>query len=216
MFTGLIQDLGTVRRVSGSTPKRLEIATSLPATDFKLGESIALNGVCLTVVETGQGVFSVEAGAETLAKTTVGRWMVGQRVHLERALALGDRLGGHLVLGHVDGVGRVTESRSEQGGWTLEIEAPPEVEPFLLPKGSVAVEGVSLTVNRVEGDRFSLFLIPETLKRTVLARLTAGSEVNLEADILGKYVARLLGRTHELPGVSAGVTIEALQAAGFA
>ncbi len=185
-------------------------------TDFALGESIALNGVCLTVVETAEGFFSVEAGAETLARTTVGRWAVGERVHLERALALGDRLGGHLVLGHVDGVGRVKESRAEQGGWLLEIEAPPEVEPFLLPKGSVAVDGVSLTVNRVEGDRFSLFLIPETLKRTTLPQLKVGAEVNLEADILGKYVARLLGRAHELPGVKPGITIEALQAAGFA
>jgi len=215
MFTGLIQDLGTVRRVSGASPhalKTIEIACTLPAASFTIGESIALNGVCLTVVGRGEGFFAVEAGAETLAKTTIGGWRVGQRVHLERALALGDRLGGHLVLGHVDGVGRVAESRAEQGGWLLEIEAPPEVEPFLLPKGSVAVDGVSLTVNRVTGSDFSVFLIPETLKRTTLPELREGSEVNLEADILGKYVARLLGRTHELPGV----TLQALQAAGFA
>ncbi len=215
MFTGLIQDVGTVRHVSGASPagpKTLEIACALPAASFTLGESIALNGVCLTVVKTGEGFFAVEAGAETLAITTVGRWTAGKRVHLERALALGDRLGGHLVLGHVDGVGRVTESRAEHGGWGLEIEAPPEVEPFLLPKGSVAIDGVSLTVNRVARDHFSVFLIPETLKRTTLPDLTRGAEVNLEADILGKYVARLLGRTHELPGV----TIKALQAAGFA
>ena len=212
MFTGLIQDVGTVRRLSGASPKLVEVACALPTASFTIGESIALNGVCLTVVKSGEGDFAVEAGAETLAKTTVGRWTVGKRVHLERALALGDRLGGHLVLGHVDGVGRVTESRAEQGGWLLEIEAPPEVGPFLLPKGSVAVDGVSLTVNRVAGDRFSLFLIPETLKRTTLPQLRAGGEVNLEADILGKYVARLLGQTQKLPGV----TLEALQAAGFA
>jgi riboflavin synthase len=212
VFTGLIQDMGTVRRVSGSSPKTLEITTILPADGFALGESIALNGVCLTVTERGPGVFSVQAGAETLAKTTVGSWAAGQRVHLERALALGDRLGGHLVLGHVDGTGRVTQSRSELGGWTLEIEAPPTVAPFLLPKGSIALEGVSLTVNAITGDKFSVFLIPETLKRTALPQLRPGDAVNLEADILGKYVARLLSRTVELPQV----TLESLQAAGFA
>jgi riboflavin synthase len=212
VFTGLIQDLGTVRRVSGASPKLLEIACALPTASFALGESIALNGVCLTVVKTGEGVFAVEAGAETLAITTVDEWAVGRRVHLERALALGERLGGHMVLGHVDGVGGVVESRAEQGGWLLRIDAPPVVLPFLLPKGSVAVDGVSLTVNRVSDTFFWVFLVPETLKRTALPELKAGSEVNLEADILGKYVARLLGRTHELPGV----TLQALQAAGFA
>jgi riboflavin synthase len=216
VFTGLIQDLGTVRRVSGAAPKTLEIATALPAASFKLGESIALNGVCLTVVKVGEGFFAVEAGAETLAITTIDEWAVGRRVHLERALALGDRLGGHLVLGHVDGVGGVVESMAEQGGWLLKIDAPPAVLPFLLSKGSVAVDGVSLTVNRVRDTFFWVFLIPETLKRTALGDLRSGSDVNLEADILGKYVARLLGRTHELPGVTAGVTLEALQAAGFA
>jgi riboflavin synthase len=212
VFTGLIQDLGTVRRVAGSAPRTLEIATALHAESFAPGESIALNGVCLTVVDRGPGRFSVQAGAETLAKTTVGAWPAGQRLHLERALCLGDRLGGHLVLGHVDGTGRVTASRSELGGWTLEIEAPPEVAPLLLPKGSVAVDGVSLTVNGVSGDTFSVFLIPETLKRTTLPSLTTGAAVNLEADILGKYVARLLSRSVELPRV----TLESLQAAGFA
>jgi riboflavin synthase len=212
MFTGLIQDMGTVRRVSGSTPKTLEIATGLPAESFALGESIALNGVCLTVVERGPGAFSVQAGAETLAKTTAGSWSAGQHLHLERALALGDRLGGHLVLGHVDGTGRVTASRSELGGHTLEIEAPPAVVPFLLPKGSVTVDGVSLTVNSVAGTVLSVFLIPETLKRTALPQLKVADAVNLEADILGKYVARLLSRTVELPRV----TLESLQAAGFA
>jgi riboflavin synthase len=212
MFTGLIQDMGTLRSIAGSEPKTLEVATGLPAATFARGESIALNGVCLTVVKTGEGFFAVEAGAETLAKTTVGSWAVGRRVHLERAMMLGDRLGGHLVLGHVDGAGAVVESRAEQGGWLLEIAAPPEVEPFLLSKGSIAVDGVSLTVNRVSGDRFSAFLIPETLERTALADLRQGSEVNLEADILGKYVARLLGRAHAVPRV----TIESLREAGFA
>jgi riboflavin synthase len=211
MFTGLIQDLGTVRQADGSGPRRLSIATALPAKSFALGESIALNGVCLTVVSTADGQFAVEAGAETLSKTTVGLWRAGTRVHLERALAIGDRLGGHLVLGHVDGKGQVRTSRAEQGGWLLEIAAPSSVEPFLLPKGSIAVDGVSLTVNQVRDPVFSVFLIPETLRRTALPALAVGAEVNLEADILGKYVARLLGRTQP----SAAVTLEGLKAAGF-
>ena len=201
-----------MRRASGTAPRRLEIETALPASSFALGESIAVNGVCLTVVGTGSGSFAVEAGAETLAKTTAGTWAAGKRVHLERALTLADRLGGHLVLGHVDGTGQVTDSHGEQGGWNLEIQAPSEVAPFLLPKGSVAVEGVSLTINRVAGDRFSVFLIPETLRRTALGELKVGGDANLEADIIGKYVARLLGRTQELPGVS----VEMLRKAGFA
>ena len=218
----MIQDMGTVRAVSGTSPKRLEIACALGAGGdaVALGESIAVNGVCLTVVETGKGFFAAEAGAETLARTTAGSWTVGRRVNLERAMALGDRLGGHLVLGHVDGVGRATVSRAEQGGWALEVAAPPEIEPFLLPKGSVAVDGVSLTINRVDGDRFSVFLIPETIARTRLSQVRVGSAVNLEADILGKYVARLLGRAEVIsPGGASpragALTIEALRAAGF-
>ena len=125
---------------------------------------------------------------------------------------MGERLGGHLVLGHVDGLGQVRTSRAQQGGWFLEIAAPPTVEPFLLSKGSIALEGVSLTVNEVTGPLFSVFLIPETLRRTALPALAAGAAVNLEADILGKYVAKLLGRTQ--PTVA--VTLEGLEAAGFA
>jgi riboflavin synthase len=212
MFTGLIQDLGMVKEVSGGKPRRLTISTALPAETFALGESIALNGVCLTVVEKGLGRFAVEAGDETLAVTTVGSWQVGRQVNLERALALGDRLGGHLVLGHVDGMGRVRTSHAEQGSWLLEVDAPPEVEPFLLPKGSVALEGVSLTLNALRGSTFSVGLIPETLRRTTLGKLAPGDTVNLEGDILGKYVAKLL---HRAAPVSS-VTLEGLKAAGFA
>ena len=212
MFTGLIQDLGTVRQVVGSAPRRIEIGTALPTGGFAIGESIACNGVCLTVVSVSAGSFEVDAGAETLALTTATAWAPGQTLHLERALALGDRLGGHLVLGHVDGQGRVTAARTERGGWFLEIAAPPAVLPFLLPKGSVTIDGVSLTVNDLRGDRFSVFLIPETLRRTVLSRVSLGAFVNLEADILGKYVARLLSHTQPLPGV----TLATLREAGFA
>ncbi len=211
MFTGLIQDLGAVRAVAGASPRRLTIATALPAETFALGESVACSGVCLTVVERGPGGFAVEAGSETLAKTTVGAWQTGRPVNLERALALGDRLGGHLVLGHVDGVGQVCTSRAEQGSWLIEITAPPEVEPFLSPTGSGTLAGGSLTVNAGRGAVLSVSLIPETLRRTTLGQLAPGGAVNLEGDILGKYVARLLSRS--LP--ASGVTVETLRAAGF-
>ena len=171
--------------VAGEQLRRLNIATALPAASFTLGESIAIDGVCLTVVDRQGDTFAVEAGAETLARTTLSALKAGDLVHLERALALGERLGGHLVLGHVDGVGQVTLSKPDAGGHALEIGAPPAVVPFVLEKGSITVDGVSLTVNAVREDRFSVYLIPETLRRTVLGTKRAGARVNLEADILG-------------------------------
>jgi riboflavin synthase len=193
VFTGLVQDTGRVLAVAGEQPRRLTITTALPAASFALGESIAIDGVCLTVVDRQGDTFTVEAGAETLARTTLGAVQARDLVHLERALALGERLGGHLVLGHVDGVGQVMLSKPEAGGHALEIGAPRAVVPFVLEKGSIAVDGVSLTVNAVREDRFSVYLIPETLRRTTLGTRRAGAKVNLEADVLGKYVARLIG-----------------------
>ncbi len=211
MFTGLVQDVGTIREARGPAPLRLAISTALPAERFELGESVAVNGVCLTVIERGPGRFVVEAGAETLARSTLSAASLGREVHLERAIALGDRLGGHLVLGHVDGVGRVAAVRAEPSGRFLEIEAPPAVAPFLLEKGSIAVDGVSLTLNGVGSDRFDVFLIPETLRKTRLGGLDPGDRVNLEADVIGKYVARLLG-----PRSGAAVDEALLRRAGFA
>ncbi|MHB8418684.1 MAG: riboflavin synthase [Myxococcales bacterium] len=211
MFTGLIQDVGVVLEAAGTAPLRLRVETALPAAQFTPGESIAIDGVCLTVVERARSSFAVEAAAETLARTTVGSLSRGRRVNLERAVALGDRLGGHLVLGHVDGPGRVTGARREGGGRWLEIEASPAVVPFLLEKGSIALDGVSLTVNGVAGSRFYVLLIPETLARTNLGDRQVGEAVNLEADVIGKYVARLLGMARPL-----GVDLSLLQRAGFA
>ncbi|MHB1844107.1 MAG: riboflavin synthase [Deltaproteobacteria bacterium] len=193
MFTGLIQDVGTVVAARGSAPLRLTVETALRAEEFALGESVALDGVCLTVIERGPGQFSVEASKETLERSTLSKTSVGQQVHLERALAVGERLGGHLVLGHVDGVGQVVSARDEASGRFVEIEAPPAVSPYLLEKGSIAVDGVSLTINGFSEARFSLFLIPETLRRTRLSARGVGARVNLEADVIGKYVSRLLG-----------------------
>lgn len=209
MFTGLIQDVGVVREVRRGEPLRLFVETGFQG--LALGESVATNGVCLTVVAASGGRFTVEASGETLAKTTLGGWSPGTKVNLERAVAMGDRLGGHLVLGHVDGPGQVCAMRPQGGGLWVEVEAPPTVVPFLLEKGSIAVDGVSLTINAIAGPRFQLQLIPETLARTTLGALASGTRVNLEADIIGKYVARLLGAEGRL-----GVSRELLESAGFA
>lgn len=215
MFTGLIQDVGRVAAAAGGVPRRLAIETALPAESFARGESVAINGACLTVVANGRGRFEVEAAGETLRCTTLGRLKVGDPVNLERALTLADRLGGHLVLGHVDGMGRIVLSRPEGGGRLVEIEAPPELLSFLLPKGSVAVDGVSLTVNVVRGNRFEVLLIPETLQRTQLGGVVTGDGVNLEADVLGKYVARLLSFQPQAAG-PIPLDLERLKRAGFA
>jgi riboflavin synthase len=213
MFTGLVQDLGQVSAIqpTGGVVD-LWIRTGLPVDRFELGESIAVNGACLTVVKTDQDRFLAQAAPETLRRTTLGGLKVGDRVHLERALELGARLGGHLVLGHVDGVGKVLTARQDGGAWAMEISLPRELSPFFIEKGSVTIDGVSLTVNSVGADRFGVMLIPETQTRTSLSRRAVGESVNLEADVIGKYVARLYG-LRQGPG---GALDEAvLRAAGF-
>lgn len=210
MFTGLVQDVGTVERVAPGPTTDLWIRTALGAGDFALGESIAIDGACLTVVERAGDTFRVQAGPETLRRTTLGALRPGSRVHLERALRLSDRLGGHLVLGHVDGVAAVRSRQAEGGAVVLEIGLPPELAPYFIEKGSVTVDGVSLTVNALGSDHFSVALIPETQARTTLGDRSAGTRVNLEADVIGKYVARL----HRAPA-SGGLTEDVLRAAGF-
>lgn len=195
MFTGLIQELGEVTALDRSARTRLTVrAPGMAREPFTRGESIAVNGCCLSVVEAGGERFTVEVSPETLARTSLAALQRGARVNLERALRLSDRLGGHLVLGHVDGVGRV-QGRQPAGDFLeMTVEAPAPVEPLLLEKGSVAVDGVSLTVNSVSGRSFSVMLIPETLAATTLGGKQAGDPVNLEGDVIGKYVARLVGR----------------------
>jgi riboflavin synthase len=196
MFTGIITDLGRVRRLQrGTGPEsgcELTIATAYPVDEIALGASIACSGPCLTVVAIEPGVFTVEASAETLARTTLGEWTEGTPVNLERALRLGDELGGHLVSGHVDGVAQLVERRPEGDSIRFTIEAPAELARYIAPKGSVALDGVSLTVNEVEGGRFGVNIIPYTLAHTSLGEARPGQRLNLEIDTIARYVARLL------------------------
>lgn len=208
MFTGLVTDLGTVERLASGPVTDLWIASSYPG-DFQLGESIACDGVCLTVVEFKGSSFKVQAAPETLRRSTLGSWSVGTRVNLERALRMGDRLGGHWVQGHVDGVATVLETRPEGGSWVMAFSLPGDLAPFFVEKGSVCIDGVSLTLTSVGADRFGVMLIPETQQRTSLGKKQPGQKVNLEADIVGKYVARMMGGR-------GGLTVEQLKAAGLA
>jgi len=191
MFTGIITDLGRLRRIAPGGTTRLEIETAYDTGAIAHGASIACSGVCLSVVEKGPGWFAVDVSAETIACTTVGAWATGQPVNLERPLKLGDELGGHLVSGHVDGVGEVVSRRPDGDSVRFSFRAPPNLGRFIAPKGSVAVDGVSLTVNEVDGPVFGVNLIPVTLRETGLGRLAAGDRVNLEIDLLARYLARL-------------------------
>jgi len=193
MFTGLVSDTAVVERIAPRQGGvRLTLRPSrLSPDDLSLGESLACSGACLTVVERGQGLISFDAVPETLSRTTLGMWRPGTRVNLERALTLADRLGGHLVQGHVDAVAEVVGRSAEGQGARLAIRLPPEIAPLVAEKGSIAVDGVSLTVAAVLGDRFEVALIPETLSRTTLSEAGPGTRVNLEADLLARYLARL-------------------------
>jgi riboflavin synthase len=191
MFTGIVTDVGRVRDVRDTArDRRFEIATGFDLAGIDIGASISHSGCCLTVVEKGPGWFAVEASAETLSLTTLGGWKVGDPVNLERAAKLGDELGGHIVSGHVDGVGEVVSITPEGGSHRLRFRAPEPLHRFIAPKGSIAVDGVSLTVNEVEGQDFGVNIIPHTWDVTTLGRLKPGSKVNLEIDVLARYVAR--------------------------
>jgi riboflavin synthase len=192
MFTGIITDLGRVRRLWRGDLLDLTIATTFDTSAIPLGASIGCSGACLTVVAVEPGAFSVQASVETLACTTLGQWEVGTPVNLERPLRLGDELGGHLVLGHVDGVARIVERRPEAESVRFAFEAPKELVPFIAPKGSVALDGVSLTVNELAQDRFGVNIIPHTLSCTTFGRAQPGQQMNLEIDLIARYVARLL------------------------
>src|SRR5436190_18276993 len=197
MFTGIITDLGRVRRLRrGAGPEgglELTIATAYKTDEIALGASIACSGPCLTVVAVEPGAFAVQASVETLACSTLAEWAEGTPVNLERALRLGDELGGHLVSGHVDGVARLIERRPEGDSFRFTIEAPAPLMRYIAPKGSVALDGISLTVNEVEGLRFGVNLIPYTLAHTGLGEAMPGQRMNLEIDTIARYVARLLG-----------------------
>lgn len=216
MFTGLIEDIGTVEQLASAAGMTdVWISSSLGKEEpYVLGESIAVDGACLTVVEAQPGAFRVQAAPETLRRTTLGSWRPGTRVNLERAMKLSERLGGHLVAGHVDAVARILQNGTEGGSWLVSVELPEALQPFFIEKGSVTVDGISLTVNAVEAHAFRVQLIPETQGRTTLASKRAGDGVNLEADLVGKYVARMAG-LGLLRAAPSPLTEEALRAAGF-
>jgi len=195
MFTGIITDVGRVRSIERSGDTLFTIETAFDMETVPIGASIANNGVCLTVVDKGPGWFAVQASGETLSKTTLGGWAEGTRVNLERALKMGDELGGHIVSGHVDGVARVVEVRPDGESVRLTFEAPADLEKFVAPKGSVALDGVSLTVNEVDGARFGVNIIPHTQVATTFGQLKPGDAVNMEIDMLARYVARLVGQS---------------------
>ncbi len=191
MFTGIVTDVGRVRAVRDTNrDRRLEIETSYDLAGVEIGASISHSGCCLTVIEKSDRWFAVEVSGETLSVTTLGAWGEGARVNLERAARLGDELGGHIVSGHVDGVGEVLSVEPEGGSHRLRVRAPMPLHRYIAAKGSIAVEGVSLTVNDVEDDVFGVNIIPHTWEVTTLGGLGPGSRVNLEIDMLARYLAR--------------------------
>lgn len=195
MFTGIITDLGEVRSIEARGDTRIEIFTGYDVQTIEIGASIACSGPCLTVVAKGvagdRSWFAVQVSAETLSRTTIGNWRVGTKINLERSLKVGDELGGHIVSGHVDGVANVVSRKAEGDSIRLLFEVPEALKRFIAPKGSISLEGASLTVNEVEGARFGVNIIPHTSAVTTLGALKAGDKVNLEIDVLARYVARL-------------------------
>jgi riboflavin synthase len=195
MFTGIVTDVGRVLRLRRGELLELTIATAFDTSAIALGASIACSGACLTVVALELGAFTVQASLETLTRTTLGEWTEGTPVNLEKSLRLGDDLGGHLVLGHVDGTAQIVERRPEAESVRFVFEAPGELASFIAPKGSVALDGVSLTINEVAQNRFGVNIIPHTLACTNLSGLQVGQRMNLEIDLIARYVARLLRQT---------------------
>lgn len=196
MFTGIVTDVGRLRSVDEvDGGRRLTIETGFDMASVDIGASIACCGTCLTVVEKGEDWFSADVSRETLSCTTLGSWEAGRRINLERSLTPSSELGGHLVLGHVDGVAMIAAIRPDGESRRIEIDVPAELSRFVATKGSVAVDGVSLTVNAVDGDRFEINIIPHTWDHTVFGDYAPGSRVNLEVDVMARYAARLLERS---------------------
>lgn len=191
MFTGIVTDIGEIRDLEQRGDLRARIATNYETSGIDMGASIACDGVCLTVMGLGSDWFDVEISAESVSKTNISAWSVGYRVNLERALKVGDELGGHIVSGHVDGVAEVVSIRDEGDSTRVTLRAPAELAKFIAPKGSVALNGTSLTVNEVKGNEFGINFIPHTKQATTWGDVQEGDRVNLEIDTLARYVARL-------------------------
>jgi len=213
MFTGIIEDKGKVLKVDHrGEMNRLTLDAPFDLTEMQLGDSINVNGVCLTVVEKRGRAISVDLSPESLRKTALARVKEGDYVNLERALRLSDRLGGHIVTGHIDGIGMIIERRIEGSFLHLKVRIPQSVTPYVVQKGSIAIDGISMTVNEFQEDWIRLTIIPYTLEKTTLAEKKVGEEVNVEADILGKYVERVLNRGS---GTSKGIDVSFLTQHGF-
>ncbi len=195
MFTGIITDVGTVQLIAKRGDTTVKIATTYDPAAIAIGASIACSGPCLTVIakggKEGDAWFSVEASAETLSKTTLGSWAVGSRVNLERSLKVGEEIGGHIVSGHVDGVGDVVSVTPEGDSMRYKVRAPKQLAKFIAAKGSIALDGTSLTVNEVDGNTFGVNIIPHTAKVTTWGDIKAGDKINIEIDMLARYLARL-------------------------
>ena len=195
MFTGIITDIGTVTRVDDTRgDKRFEITTSWDMTDVPMGASIACSGCCLTVVAKTKNSFTVDVSAESLSKTNLGSWVEGTKINLESSLKFGDELGGHLVSGHVDGIATLESITPDGDSYRLKVRAPEPLKQFVAQKGSVALNGISLTVNEVEDDIFGINIIPHTWQVTTMGQVKAGDKINMEVDMLARYVARILGK----------------------
>ena len=195
MFTGIVTDIGTIERVEALADTRVVIGTRYDTTTIDLGASISCSGVCLTVIDKGPNWFAVDVSGETISRTAQGQWTADRKLNLERALKLGEELGGHIVTGHVDGIGEVVSVTEEGGSHRVRIKAGPEIAPFVAPKGSVTLDGVSLTVNEVEdspaGVTFGVNIIPHTAAVTTFGSLAAGDPINIEIDVLARYLQRM-------------------------
>jgi riboflavin synthase len=217
MFTGLVEGVGEVKEINREGGDvTMDIRPFFEASDIRVGDSVSVNGVCLTVTETRQGIFRADVSGETLSRTTMGRLKQGDRVNLERALKFSDRLGGHLVSGHVDGVGRITKKEQQKSSWFLRIEMDESLSKYTIEKGSIAVDGTSLTINRCQDGAIEVNIIPQTGKETTILTKKVGDLVNIETDLIGKYVERFFTRDRgPRPERSTGIDKEMLIKFGF-
>ena len=216
MFTGIVEEMGAITSLEKTLAgTRLTILASVVMGDLKIGDSVSVNGVCLTAVLIGERDFSVEVSPETLSVTTLGLLTAGTPVNLERAMKLNERIGGHLVAGHVDGVGTIRSRHQDGNAIFFTIEAPPEILRYCVPKGSITVDGISLTINEVTERGFGVAIIPHTAKVTTLGLKQVNDSVNLESDLIGKYVERLLQERSQLPKSTPVIDKDYLQKRGL-
>lgn len=218
MFTGIIEGMGTVVDIrTSSTGTVLAVVSDFSLAETRLGDSISVNGVCLTVVRMEGRRFEADVSPETLARTTFRKAKAGERVNLERALRFSDRLDGHLVAGHVDGTGQIAQRRQEANAWIVDVKVAPSLLRYMIEKGSVAVDGISLTINRCETDRFQVSVIPHTAKMTTIGVKKVGDEVHIETDLIGKYVERFVAgnKAESQEASNAGLSMELLARSGF-